>query len=244
MLKLIKYEWMKRWKFFLGGLIIFIILNYNMVSSALEPESSKGLFSFLLSLLMFIMGIMFAFDHIRRTHVCLYGDESHFLFSTPLSGYSILGEKVLSVCIECILVSAIFACTSFINFKILLADNSNVRYFMSTLPENFEISMFKTYVIMFSNYIIFILMVYLAMALSKSLLSNIKHGKTLSFGFFIVISFVMGQISKPLLKMSNWEHMQADSVSSFFNSIIGVNIVTAAILFMLTGYLFDKRINL
>ncbi len=244
MLKLIKYEWMKRWKFFLGGFIIFVILNYNMVSSALEPESSKGLFSFLLSLLMFIMGIIFVFDHIRRTHVCLYGDESHFLFSTPLSGYSILGEKILSVFIECFLVSAIFACASLVNFKLLLADNSEVRYFMSTLPDDFGINMFKTYILMFSNYIIFILMVYLAMALSKSLLSNIKHGKTLSFGFFIGISFVMGQISKPLLKMSNWEYVQADSFSSLFNSIIGVNIVTTAILFILTGYLFDKKINL
>lgn len=54
----------------------------------------------------------------------------------------------------------------------------------------------------------------------------------------------MGQLSKPLLKMSNWEHLQAESFSSLFNSIIGVNIVTAAMLFVLTGYLFDKKVNL
>ncbi|WP_143182404.1 hypothetical protein [Peptoclostridium litorale] len=54
---------------------------------------------------------------------------------------------------------------------------------ISSLSSGMLASMFKTYVLMFSNYIIFILMVYLAMALSKSLLSNISMEKPFHLDF-------------------------------------------------------------
>ena len=92
MLNVIKYAWMSKWKFFLSGVLLFILLDIEIIHNAMN-KGEPTIFIGILLASLFAMGIALFLDHIGRMYKCLFKEDGIFLFTTPLTGYTILGEK-------------------------------------------------------------------------------------------------------------------------------------------------------
>jgi len=99
----------------------------------------------------------------------------------------------------------------------------------------------------------FALTVYLSFALFKSLFTNARFKGLITFGIFIVINMVKGQIVELIGKVfgRSFEsiHLNAsgamlEAANSAMTLGIGATLVSAIILFFATGYLLENRINL
>ncbi len=242
MLSIIKYEWISRWKFFLAGVILFILLNIEIIRNAVNKNAPTVLAG-ILALILFAMGVALFLDHIGRMYRSLFKEEGYFLFTTPLDGYRILGGKMITVFLEVLGILLFWGGIAYIDYQILAP----------TLPEiNFDFILNSngifTFVGMFFSviigYLVFLIMVYLAMTLAKSIFSVFKYGKVLSFICFIVLSKVISEFTSGFYKLINLEVHNTMNFNAGVGGFLLINTVIFIILFLTTGYLLDRKINL
>jgi len=242
MLNIIKYEWMSRWKFFLSGVILFILLNIEIIRNAVK-KGSPTIFAGILISMLFAMGIALFLDHIGRMYKHLFKEDGHFLFTTPLTGYTILGGKIVTVFLEILGILLFSAGVAFIDYLIL----------SPTLPEmNFNLMLSSNHLstglgVLLSiilGYLAFVLMVYLSMTLARSIFAVFKYGKILSFIFFIVLSKVITEFSTRFYDLISLDVHNAISFNPNVGSMLLTNTIVLIMLFIATGYLLDRKINL
>ncbi|MBF8983252.1 hypothetical protein IZY60_06860 [Lutibacter sp. B2] len=244
MLKLMKYEWMNRWKIFLGGLTVCILLNIDIVSRIMNKNDYLSLYTGTLFLVVFVMGIVLAVDHIIRMYKSLFTEEGQLLFTTPLSGYKILGGKIANIILESLGIGVFAGIFWFVDYKVILNKVPELEM-LSKLPPNFVLNIMKMLMLMLFGYITLILMIYLSMALAKSIFSAIKYGKLLSFLFFILISKVVGTITSWLGSFTDSSYLLANGIDfTIPNTSFLISIGMIAMVFIVTGYLLDRKINL
>ncbi|WP_026895351.1 hypothetical protein [Clostridiisalibacter paucivorans] len=250
MLKILKYDWISRWKLFLSGIIIGILLNIEIIRNVLnEGNSTKtmGIYGGILIFLIIGFGIALAIDHVRRVSKSLFTEEGYFLLSTPLNGYQVLGGKIITIILECIGIVSFIGLTLFIDYKFIINKFPEVER-ISEIPPEFMKEGFKFLVLILVGYITFMLMIYLSITLAKSIFSAIKYGKILSFVFFIIISKLisklgsyLGDFTEQVIDSNIYENTQFVNVTSGY---LLLNICIALVLFGLTGYLLDRKINI
>ncbi|WP_129597423.1 hypothetical protein [Anaerophilus nitritogenes] len=246
MLKLLKYEWMSRWKFFLGGIVIAIALNIDLIRSILN-EQTPSKFAIFASIGIFVMGVGLFFDHIARMYKSLFGEERYLLFTTTCSGYHILGSKIIGITLEAFGIF-VFA------MLMMIIDQKIAVYKYPQLMENFQSfytegikEIFTLFMILLVGYITFILIIYLSVTLSKSVFSVFKYGKILSFVCFLVISRIVGKVVGYFDKFVDMHALSYGMTSFNFEgsmSYFVFNLCMIGILFMITGYLLDRKLNL
>ena len=243
MLKLMKYEWMNRWKIFLGGLIICILLNIDLVSKIMN-QNRGTMFSAILLLIVFGMGIVLAVDHIIRMYKSLFTEDGQLFFTTPVSGYEILGAKITNIVLECLGIVLITGIMGFVDYKVVVNKIPEMKI-ISNLPPDFVLNIMKVLILMLLGYITLILMIYLSMVLAKSIFSAIKYGRLLSFIFFILISKIVGTITSWLGSFTDSSYLLANGIDfTIPNTSFLMSIGIIAIVFTVTGYLLDRKINL
>jgi hypothetical protein len=74
MINLIKYDWLRRWKFFLAGILVFVGVNWNIfnrISHGLGPNFITAI----LILFLCILSAALILDHIGRLYRTLFTDE-------------------------------------------------------------------------------------------------------------------------------------------------------------------------
>jgi hypothetical protein len=195
----------------------------------------------ILFLILFAMAVILGVDHIRRMYTNLFTEEGQFLFSTPLSGYKILGGKLTSIIAECIGILIFVGLVGFIDYQMLANKFPQISLY-EIMPTEYIPEAFKILLLILVGYITFLLTVYLSMALTKSIFSHVRHGKLLSFVFFIIISYITGYVSDLFLRYPG--DMMVMEFNKVPNVYILLSFIMAAILFGATGYLLDKKINL
>ena len=241
MANIIKYEWLRRWKFFLAGLTVFSLANIDLTSRLITKGHPSMVSVILIAVLWAMVGIL-VFDHLGRMYKPLFGEEGIFVFSTPLSGYNLLGGKILAVVLEYVGVALFVAIVISIDFLILSKHNMGMQ-----LPDGLSLDLVLTRGLMLSlflllGYLSFILTAYLSMALAKSFLSSVKHGGLMSFIIFIVITRVLFW----MLAGCNYANMTIEGTGFASHWLTAVAIVTAVAssLFAATGYLLDRKVNI
>lgn len=240
-----KYEWMSRWKVFLGGIIIVLLMNIHMVSKIATTQdytNNPRIFA-IYFLIVFAMGVVLFVDHIKRIYNSLFREEGYFLFTTPLNGYEILGAKMATIIFECIGLTLFAGVMGYLDSKIIFQE-----YVPLEIPSDFIFALFKLFTLILLGYLTMLLMIYLSMALVKSIFSTFKYGKLLSFGFFILISKIVEMISSGLNQVTDYgTNLSIDELAEFnilTNEYFILNICILGSLFILTGYLFDRKINI
>jgi hypothetical protein len=206
-----------------------------------EDSSEPSIFTIALFMIAFAMVVILGVDHIRRMYTNLFTEEGQFLFSTPLSGYEILGGKLSAITAECIGILLFVGLIGFIDYQILASRFPQITLY-GVIPTEYIPEMFKILLLILIGYINFLLTAYLSMALTKSIFSNIRHGKLLSFIIFIIISSITGYMGE--LFLNSQDNMMIVGLNQVSYLYILLNIVMNAILFGATGYLLDKKINL
>lgn len=240
MFNLIKYEWLKRWKLFLAGIVVYIAANVNLVSQILRDENPRTLTVILIAL-CFALSIVLFIDHVGRLYRMLFKDEGYLEFSLPIRGYQLLGGKLLAVIIECIALIALIGITIYLDMLYLIKS----ELFPVEFSFNFEEWLIVAQIILMllAIYITFLLIVYLSMTLSRTLFASFKYGKLIAFGCFLAITKVLDIINQQLT--SSFDELPNQMSDVLFS---GVDWLTSGIaiivLFLSTSYLLDRRINL
>lgn len=261
MFKLIKYDWLRRWKFFLAGIITFLLANVNLMSSytrqarqannvtvALEPQAGAIDFSFnasetlsaILIGLCFALAIVLFIDHIGRLYRSLFTDEGYLEFALPLRGYQLLGGKLLAVIFECIGVMAIIGITLYLDALYLSKYKPFPIGVSISLQEG--MTLVQLILLLVAVYVTFLLMVNISMTLSKTLLASFKYGKLIAFVCFLAISEIINIVSEQIrARLAGAAHLPELIVNSSELFMLAAILIT---LFLSTSYLLDRKINL
>ncbi|MFZ5352207.1 MAG: hypothetical protein ACOZCL_05720 [Bacillota bacterium] len=244
MLKLLKYELIGRYKFDAVALITLITANTAVKLGLLDlfglhPVLSVELSKFIMVISCLAVMVLYFIRGIAFLNSDLYSETGYLTFTLPISARSILGAKLLAAVIE------------FLPFSIValyfLAGMSRVGYGKNGLIALFDLLRTNTYetILVIANcilsYVITMLLIYLSITITKSLLSNSKHSKIAAFGIFIAINATFTYIQFGLLKIIGFDGLNVSQV--LWIGLI-VNLISGGLSFAATQYLLDKRINL
>lgn len=252
MSKLLKYEFIKKYKTLLVSMIILGILELICIVLINKSIDKAGLGSLIFFLVGFAGLIFLLVDNINTYKGDLFKKSGYMLFLTPNNGYKILGSKVLTALIENIVGLIIYFLLGVLNLKLLLNlyTNSGIFDFGAfsinlSIGFNDILNVFFICLLIILVWFNFMLSIYLAMTIYKSVLSNVKHGGLISFVLFLIINYIVSIVYDLFLNVifdinfysiTNVKNMLHPSLITF--GIVGI------ILFAVTGYLLDKRVNL
>ncbi|MBB6217837.1 hypothetical protein HNQ80_003973 [Anaerosolibacter carboniphilus] len=242
MLNIIKYEWISRWKFFLSGVILFILLDIEIIRNATN-NSAPTAFAGILVAILFALGIALFLDHIGRMYKSLFKEDGYFLFTTPLTGYSILGGKMVTVFLEILGILLFWGGIAYIDYLILSPSLPEINFDL-VFSSNHIFTALKVVFSIILGYLVFLLMIYLSMTLARSIFAAFKYGKALSLICFIVLSKVITEFSTAFYDLTNQGVHNAINFSPSVGGFMLINTIIFIVLFITTGYLLDRKINL
>ena len=257
MLKLIKFEIMRKKMVFLiaGALTVlgqlFAMFQYYKLDETVRNYAGEEIFTIFMSFTIFGFGLLYFIDLILLIKDDLFKQEGYMLFMTPHNGYKILGSKLIFALLEGFVIAVVYLALAYLNVNMMGMGPIDFR-----MPE-FDVAWIELIVKgLFLGVIMlieFALTVYLSFALFKSLFTNARFKGLITFGIFIVINMVKGQIVELIGKVfgRSFEsiHLNAsgamlEAANSAMTLGIGATLVSAIILFFATGYLLENRINL
>ncbi len=252
MLSLIKYEFIKKQKVFAIAAISAILLN--LVIALKYGEIGIGVYFGLLSVAMFILYIV---DVILMYSRDLNNKSGYMIFLTPNSGYSILGSKVITAVLEGIIMLVFYTLLIFFTLLITMGHKAfiDIDFMNIDLSFGFTIGhLIISLVLALLLSVQFILTIYTAITIRKSVLANVKFKGLFSFLIFIglnyVISVLYSLIGKlPFMPDTNIS-IRPDLImntNEYIAPLLTMALIVAVICTVLTlisGYLLEKKINL
>lgn len=249
MLKLIKYEFVKKYRMFMSVIITTILAGIFI--SIKFGEMGFPVFTLVLSIGLFML---YAVDVIQMYSQDINKRTGYMVFMTPNSGYKIISSKVITALLE--------GLGMLIFFILIITLNSAIIYGLESLFQiNFYgldisyneviINMFIFLVAVLLLSIQFLLTIYSAITIRKSVLSNVKFKGLISFGIFILLNYVIEKIYTipyRLIDISMYEHVSSIPSPGELLKVLTPAMLTAAavcvLLTFLSGYLLEKKINL
>lgn len=257
MLKLIKFEFLrKRMTFLLAGALIvlgqiYALYKFFSIDEVIRDNFSEEIFGIFIGILAVGLSLLYLIDLIFLFRNDLFKQEGYMLFMTPNSGYKLLGGKLIFALIEGVAIAGLYLGILFMNLRLMDIATFNLSILDLSTSEIFIIA--KILLLMVFMIIEFALTIYLSFALFKSLFSNNRFKGLITFGIFIVINILKGKVadlaSTLMNKTFDTIHLSADylnfmGVDTTLNIAIGATLISSVIMYMGTGYLLEKRINL
>lgn len=257
MLKLIKYELLRKWRVLLVFLSIVLVVNANVLyrivkwqNSDLEQMAALGFF---FGGLLTVFFILFIIDVTYMYSRDLNNKSGYMVFLTPNSGYKILGSKVFTGLLEGFLFLVVFLIllvVSFLGFySQSLTDLMNSEILAPIISEfNMSIVELLPFLIsnlftMFVSIVVLILTIFAAISIRKSILAERKYGGFLSVVMFMLLIWLNGKITSLVVNAINNAEVFTHGIH-YFNVISVLQMVIGVALFMLSAYLLDKRIDI
>lgn len=240
MFNFIKFEWQRRWKFFLSGIVVFILTNIDLYSRILAKKPPNFISVLLISIL-FALCASLVLDQMGRVYRTLFTDEGYLELTLPLSGYKLLGAKFLAVVLECIAVVLIVGMVLYVD--LLFTANTYPEIFHLP-PLSWDDVLILVQIIMFilCGYFTLLLMVYLSFVLAKSIFASFKYGKLIAVLCFLLIGKILGVITDLVLINSNFS-FGAPGVLVPIGDWAKIFVIIG-LLFISTAYLLDRKVNL
>lgn len=198
MLKLMKYEFMRKIKNIGIGLVILAILEGVALYTIYKGGSSLA-FTLVITLLM-IAGvyIFLLIDSITMYSSDLYKKPGYMLFLTPNSSAKIIGSKLLVSLVEGIVCLFLLFSSIYYNYQLIYdkyLDNPQAQELLDLLQGFVGHANLQD---VLSGILIFVLawfslitVIYLAITIRKTVLSNVKAGGLFSFIIFLVIQWIV-----------------------------------------------------
>jgi len=260
MLKLMKYEIIKKYRELLIALSLFGILEVITLVLLLKKNEYTAGGVGLYSVIGVILFIFILVDNIKMYTGDLKNKSGYMLFLTPNSGYKILGSKLIIAFLENVVGFIIYFFVGIINLDIVLRimEEQGLVDLLNSMNINIEYtgadiaSVFVIGIVFLCGWVVFILSIYLSATIYKSLLSNVKHGGLITFVIFLLVNKILEVIYKLFGKitMSVNYFDNIDITENFSNVLFFVGpwaillLIVGAILYFITAYLLDKKVNL
>lgn len=257
MFKLVKFEFLrKRMTFAIaGGLAIlaqlYALYQYFKLDTDVRQFLGGDIFGVFMGLTLFGLAILYFIDIILLFKDDLFKQEGYMLFMSPVSGYGILGSKLIFALLEGLAIAAVYVLLFVINFNLMHVGSFSLS--LADIDSVFITTSVKALALGVLGLIEFALTVYLSFALFKSLFNNTRMKGLITFGIFIGINIIKSNIVSAIgnLLGSNFETVHISSMNVAVESInVAMNyglvatLISAILLFIGTGYLLENKINL
>ncbi len=257
MLKLIKFEFLRKRMTFLVALAltvlgqIYALYQYFKIDESVRSGLNGEIFAVFVGIVGLGLGLIFLLDVILLFRNDLFKQEGYMLFMTPHNGYKLLGAKLLFALLEGACIATVYLIIMFFNAKIM--HMGSINFSISDITAEQWKVLIKGLAIGILGILEFALTVYLSFALFKSLFNNTRFKGLITFGIFIVINILKTKlvevIGSILGKTFETVHISSSnlmlgSINTALNYGIVATLVSAVILFVATGYLLENRINL
>jgi hypothetical protein len=269
MLNLIKYELIKKRKALIMALAVIGIIEIAMLFSLYKGGGWIGLTMLLTFVIIAGINFFIIIDCSLSYSSELNKSQGYMLFMTPNSGYSILGAKVIVSFIElCVGTLALFGVlySNYLYAYHLLANkiSPEAQVFIDMFKSFFQdimpsIGQFLLILFIIAiQWFAFLITIYLAITLTKTLLSNIKRRGIISFilfiGLYIATTFLYSKMMNSLAYFSDMVDMvgisstgKLDFSSTLYKFMIAHCVFYGAIsslFYFISGRLLNRRIDL
>ncbi len=257
MLKLVKFEFLrKRMSFMLAAALIvlgqiYALYKYFSINDVIRDNFTEEILGIFLGALAVGLILLYLIDLIFLFRNDLFKQEGYMLFMTPNSGYKLLGGKLIFALLEGVAIAGIYLSIAFINLKIMGLESLNLSLLNLSTSEIIIVT--KLLMLMVFMIIEFALTIYLSFALFKSLFSNNRFKGLITFGIFILINILKGKVadlaSTVLNNTFETIHLSAErftllGMGTTLNIAIAATLISSVLMYLGTGYLLEKRINL
>lgn len=249
MLNLIKYEFVKKYRMFMA--VIFTTILAGIYTSLKFGERGLAALAIILSVGLFIL---YAVDVVRMYSQDINRKTGYMIFMTPNSGYTVIGSKVITALLEGLGMLIFFILAMILNGTIVFGPSNffEISFLNGGLPFNdliLYMSIVLTTVLLFA--IQFLLTIYSAITIRKSVLANVKLKGLISFGIFIALNYIVGKIYEMPYNILNYsENVEIVNMPlpielfKMLAPLMVTSIILCAALTFLSGYLLEKKINL
>ncbi|NLX61135.1 MAG: hypothetical protein GXZ06_01210 [Tissierellia bacterium] len=245
---------------------------FNRVDSTGEVSVLGGMFTVLSVLILFgtaLATFLYIVGSFRKE---LYEDRGYLTFTLPLTGNQIVGSKLIVASLWFIVLGAAIGLYNIIMILIFVPIEIDVNI-LEMLSRLFDFASIRNILFLVLSFILnivnMLVIIYFSMAISRVTFRNKRVG-SLWFIIFLVLSGVMAlgavkiaQLFPYYLDLNTFKIGSVDKLSQFYlefdNSIVlsidtstfitniaGLlyMIVTTVLLFLGTGYLIDRKIDL
>ncbi|MBQ0000895.1 MAG: hypothetical protein KBT01_05080 [Clostridiales bacterium] len=246
MTKLIKYEFKKsmftKYVLIVATLVAQLVFMFGVLSEK-DTSMTWGIVGLVLCA---IVGTSFiGIESILTMHQDLNTKQSYMLFLTPRSTYQILGAKVLQNGLSLLIVGAIFGILAIADFSFMVIKLDGLEELldfaqMMLKQINMEITITRQEVFLglfgaISSWMNMITNGYLAIVISATFFAGRKFSGLISFLIYIVLVIAEGRILSLLPEMA--------TVDATLALMIGVNVVMIIVIYFVTGWIMEKKLN-
>lgn len=257
MLKLIKFEFLRKRMMLAiaGGLVIlgqiYALFQYYRLEDGIKQYLGSEIFGVFIGLVLFGFAILYFIDIVFLFREDLFKQEGYMLFMTPISGYVILGAKLIFALLEGLAIAAVYALLFLINFNLMHV--GSLGFSLAGIDSEIIVIGLKMLFLGIVGIMEFALTVYLSFALFKSLFNNTRMKGLITFGIFIGVNLIKSRVITAIGQLigSGYDEMYmsstgviVDALSTALNYGIVATLVSAVLIFIGTGYLLENKINL
>lgn len=260
MFKIIKYDFIRKYKLLLITIICSILLNLLAVAK----NGVNGSFGFLIAFPILI-AILYIGDIIKMYSDDLNKKSGYMLFMTSHSGYQVVVSKVITAILEGLTILLLYLIFIIINslyisfvqgFELNVNIGEVIKAINLVLSGNLGFNLGHVFVFLLTAFVLaisFIMTAYTAITIRKSLFSEVKLGGFLSFVIFVGLnwatSFTSGKLMSAL--SPNYENainfgsrISATELVMLLLPVMILSAVESVIMIIGSGYLLEKKINL
>lgn len=192
-----------------------------------------------------IFGVIYiGIESVNVLHRDLNTKQSYMLFLTPKSSYQILGAKILENGISIIMAGAFFAALAALDVTVATLYIGGLKEMINLVSSFMEVNWSVTFTPaeaafyffgLLASWIVFIVNADLSVILSASVLAGKKGSGIAGFLIFLVISSVIGKLLDliPVL----------ESMELTFVLYIAASFAIAAVLYVISGWIMEKKLS-
>lgn len=245
MLKLMKYEFRKTAFSKLILLVITAVVEIAFLLGVfLEKDNLLAIGVALLSMCA-VVGIFYiGLESVIVLHRDLNTKQSYMLFLTPKSSYQILGAKVLENGISIALTGVFFAVLAALDVTVATLYIGGMKELMDLvrtfLEINWSFSLNPAEIALYffgllASWIVYIVNADLAVILSASVLAGKRGSGLVSFLIFVILSTLLGIVLDYIPSLA--------SIELTFVLYIAASFVMAAVLYVISGWIMEKKLS-
>ncbi|MDO4522490.1 MAG: hypothetical protein Q4B57_05005 [Eubacteriales bacterium] len=245
MTKLMKYEWRKA---LFPKMVLLVITAIAEIAFLIGIFSKKEMWYGLGIeglVLCAIFGILYiGIESLTTFSKDLNTKQSYMLFLTPHTSYEILGSKVLMNAISIFVTGAFFAVLAIVDIGIGVASIGGVKELLSFAEAFMSVKIdwnnirqialmaFSSALVSWLNIIV---VGYLAILLSATVLAGKKGSRVVSFVIFLIISGISSYVVNLVTRSMN-------EIASFWCTV-GCMLIFTVIFYAITGWIMDKKLS-
>lgn len=267
MFSLIKYELKGIYKSILGILACIAIVSvFSNIVIPISSEKNALIYLGITNLIVFAIGVatfvIIVLNCIKSLSKYLYGNEGYLLFTTPQSGYSIIGSRLIVSLIQIIVIPTAFSLMVYFGIIKRAFEMVNMKEILSKIVQSVNFSAIALVSLDgVLGIVLLLLTIYFSMILSKSIIPIRKHEGLVGFITFVILNMLIGWIS---IKLNNSLLIQIPFTPIGANTMNGINInmqinngvinyslsqfifnlAASILLFFGSAYLIDNKIEL